>query len=67
MKTEKEIFTEIFHNSELNQNEFAEKVGLTQPYISRYLNGQRPGIEKLQKMAKETGSMIEIKVVRIRQ
>ena len=47
---------ERMHNLEINQNELADKIGVTPAAISRYLRGSRtPKVDVIVKMSKVLG------------
>jgi len=54
MKTFVERFSSLLHPGE-TQKEFAERLGVTQSSVSRYLRGRPPGRESLQKIVAVTG------------
>lgn len=58
MKTFAERFSSLRYPGE-TQKEFADRLGITQASISRYLRGQHPDRESLQKVADCTGVSVD--------
>jgi transcriptional regulator with XRE-family HTH domain len=58
MKTFAERFSSLRYPGE-TQKEFADRLDITQASISRYLRGQRPDRESLQKVADATGVSVD--------
>lgn len=58
MKTFAERFASLRYPGE-TQKEFADRLGITQASISRYLRGQHPDRESLQKVADCTGVSVD--------
>lgn len=58
MKTFAERFSSLRYPGE-TQKEFADRLGITQASISRYLRGQHPDRESLQKIGESTGVSVD--------
>ncbi|MCD6421861.1 helix-turn-helix transcriptional regulator [bacterium] len=58
MKTFAERFASLRYPGE-TQKEFADRLGITQASISRYLRGQQPDRESLEKIAQATGVSVD--------
>ena len=58
MKTFSDRFSSLRYPGE-TQKEFADRLGITQASISRYLRGQHPDRESLQKIGETTGVSVD--------
>lgn len=60
---EKELLKKLMEVSGLSQKEIAEKTGIPQPHLSRWMNGKRtPKLSTIYEIAEKLNLTIEFKI-----